>query len=331
MLLALFGSNEFEKDEKIAEFCQKALATGSKHKIFFASDYIHEDSSITADIAKALTPSFFEPAFSVLVRHCEYMLAEEQRRLVNFLSGLCQANESFQGNLLLDFFESDDMKFDKRSALWKFLEKQKVVELFPSPKYNAIQKWITNHVQKHFNRKIGIAAAGYIADAIGGDTKRIHNEIKKILMYDNSIQELNEQHCLLFIKQDRDIPAYELQEPFGFRNLAEFLPKFRRILAEKGDFSINITNVLRDHCLSLLHIQAMRAKKISDTEIASKILPPNRIFTYQKNKLPEQSSRWQYGSLQKTILRLDELSYGKKMGYYADLPSFELAICSLLL
>ena len=327
MLLALVGSDEFAKDERVALFWKEALAGGSERRVFFASE-AREENSLTADIAQALSPSFFEPAASVLVRHCECILAEEQRRLVNFLSGAGQASEGFQGNLALDFFESD-----KRSVLWKFLEKQGAVESFAPPKYsNAIQKWIAEHVQKQFQRKINFAAAQYIADAIGGDTKRIHNEIKKILMYDSSIQEINMQHCWLFIKQDREVPAYELQDPFGFRNLSEFLPKFRRILAEEGDAAfMSVIGALRSHCLTLLHIQAMRAKKIPDYEIKNRVLPPNKIFTYQSNRLPEQSFQWQLDSLQKTILLLDELSYGKKMGYYTDLASFELAICGLIL
>ncbi|MDR3001397.1 MAG: hypothetical protein LBU89_09055 [Fibromonadaceae bacterium] len=326
MLLALIGSNEFAKDERIAEFWKESLVNGSQRRVFFASD-IRDDSSLVGEIAQALSPSFFEPAASVLVRHCEYILAEEQRRLVSFLTAN-QTNDGFSINLALDFFD-----IDKKTALWKFLEKQKAVELFTPPKYtDAIQKWIIEHVQKHFQRKINFAAVQYIADAIGGDTKRIHNEIRKILIYDSSIQEINMQHCALFIKQDREVPAYELQDPFGFRNLGVFLPKFRRILAEEGDDAVMpVIGALRSHSLNLLHIQTMRAKKIPDYEIINRVLPPNKAFTYQKNRLPEQSSQWRLGSLQKTILQLDELSYGKKTGRYADLPSFELAICNLIL
>jgi len=139
------------------------------------------------------------------------------------------------------------------------------------------------------------------------------------------------QHCSLFIQQNREIPAYELQDSFGFRNLNAFLPKFRRIIAENGDEAfMPVVSALRNHCLSLLHIQSMKAKRISDYEIRSKALPPNRVFLYEKSRLPEQSSRWRAGTLQKAILFLDELSYGKKVGRYKDLPSFEMAICGLL-
>jgi DNA polymerase III delta subunit len=316
--------DEFAKDERIAKFWEEASAGGSQRKIFFASDYSSkEENSLVANIALALTPSFFEPASSVLVRHCEFMPAEEQRNLANFIPGLNN------GNLALDFSE-----IDKRSVLWKIVEKQGAAETFDPPsKYgDAIQKWIINHVQKHFEKKIGPDAAKYIADAIGADTKRINSEIKKILLYDNSIQEINLQHCLLFVKQNREVPAFELQESFGFRNLKFFLPKFRRILSEEGDDAfMPVVSALRSHCLSLLHIQAMRAKKISDYEISAKVLPPNRAWLYQKSQMPKQSSCWRLGELQKTILFLDELSYGKKMGFYTDLHSFELAICGLLL
>ncbi|MCL2207576.1 MAG: hypothetical protein FWB90_05710 [Fibromonadales bacterium] len=323
MLLALIGLDEFGKDERIAEFWKEALADGSQRRVFFASEYA--EGSLVADVAQAMTPSFFGPGASVLIRHCEFMPAEEQRKLTGFLEGA-------QGNLALDFLADVD-KIDKRGVLWKYLEKQKATELFAPPKYTeGIQKWIMTHVQKYFNRKIEPAAALYIADSIGGDTKCIHNEIKKIFLYDNRIPEIKMQHCSLFVKQDRDIPSYELQGPFGYRNLEVFLPKFRRILAEKGNKAfMPIIFELRNHCLTLLHIQSMRSKNIPDYEIKSKILPPNRLFTYEKNKLPDQSSRWRLGNLQKTILRLDEISYGITMGSYSSLPSFELAICGLML
>jgi DNA polymerase-3 subunit delta len=319
MLLTLVGLDEFAKDCRVAEFWEKSLAGGSQRKVFFP------EGSLTADIAQALTPSFFEPAASVLVRHCELMAAEEQRRLADYING---QSGSFQGNLALDFYE-----IDKRSVLWKALEKQGSVEIFvPPSKYgNSLQKWVIDHVQKYFQRKISSDAAQYIADAIGADTKRINGEIKKIILYDSSIKEISMQHCCLFIQADRDVPAYELCESFGFRNLKVFLPKLRRILAEAAkDPSIAIIEALRGQCLSLLHVQSMRANRVPEHEIASKVLPPNMAWLYKKNLLP-QCSYWQLASLQKTILSLDELAYGKKMGFYKDLPSFELAICNLML
>jgi DNA polymerase III delta subunit len=327
MLFAFTGYDEYTKDCRIEKFWAESLAVGSLRKIFFATDSSKEESSLAANVAQALIPSFFEPEPSILIRHCEFMAAEEQRNLASFLTDLSKGG-SFQGNLAIDFF-----KPDKKSVLWKFLEKQAVVENFEPPsKYgDAIQKWITELVQKVFQKKINSAAALYIADAIGVDTKRIYGEIKKILLYDSNIQEINLQHCYLFIKQNREISAYELQDSFGFRSLQAFLPKFRRILAEEGDEAfMPVVGSLRSHCLTLLHIQAMRAKKIPEYDIKARVLPPNQAFLYQKNRLPEQSSCWSLGSLQKTILRLDEISYGKKIGYYKDLPSFELAICGLI-
>jgi DNA polymerase III delta subunit len=326
MLLALVGLDEFAKDERISRFWDESLVGGSQRKVFFATDN-REEISLTASIAQALTPSFFEPASSVLVRHSEFMPAEEQRNLASFLNGF--GKEGFKGNLAIDFAE-----LDKRSVLWKLLEKLKATEAFDPPsKYgDAIQNWVINHIQKYFKRKIDFDAAQYIADAIGADTKRINGEIKKILLYDSSIQKINMQHCLLFIKQNREVPAYELQDSFGFRNIKFFLPVFRRILAEDGDNAfMPVVGALRSHALNLMHIQSMKAKKNPDYEISARLFPPNRVFLYQKNRLAEQSSYWRLGSLQKAILFLDELSYSKKIGYYNDLPSFELAICRLIM
>ncbi|MDR0517720.1 MAG: hypothetical protein LBH25_11815 [Fibromonadaceae bacterium] len=322
MLLAIVGLDEFAKDERIAKFWEESLKNGSQRKVFFASDYSRDGVSLTADVASALAPSFFEASASVLVRHSEFMLADELKRFTDFIS------KGVQGNLLLDFSE-----LDKRSALWKLLEKSNAAETYDPPsKYgDAMQRWVANHVQKHFQRNINLEAARYIVDAIGADTKRIHSEIKKILLYDESIKEINMQHCVLFIEQNREVPAYELQESFGFRNVQAFLPRFRRILAEEGDNAfMPIVGALRSHALNLLHIQSMRAKRIPDNDIASKVLPPRQSFLYQKNRLPEQSARWTQSSLQNAILRLDEISYGKKIGFYADLPSFELAIFSII-
>jgi len=325
MLFAFAGSDEFAKDRRIEKFWKESLIGGSPRRVFFAADSSKDDNNLVADVALALTPSMFEPASSVLIRHSEFLAAEEQRRLAAHLTDLCK--DGFKGNLAIDY-----IKPDKKSVLWKFLEKQGVVENFEPPKYtNTIQKWIEDMVRDFFQKKIKPDAAFFIADAIGADTKRIYNEIKKIFLYDSSIQEINVQHCQLFIKQNREIKAYELSDFFGFRNLRAFLPKFRRILAEEGDEAfMPVVMELRKHCLNLLHIQSMRAKNISEYEIKSKILPPNMPFLYQKNRLPEQSSCWLPESLQKAILRLDEIYYGKTVGYFRDLPSFELAICELI-
>ena len=330
MLLVLAGSDEFTKDCRIAKFWEESLAGGSQRRVFFATDSAkgeRGENSLVAGLAQALTPSFFGPAASVLIRHSEFMAAAEQRNLANLLNDLSTGG-SFQGNLAIDF-----LKPDKKGALWKFLEKHGMVENFEPPsKYgDAIQKWIMELVQKHFQKKINPEVARIIADAIGPDTKRIHSEIKKILLYDSNIQEISLQHCQLFIKKNREISAYELQDSFGFRNLMAFLPKFRRILAEEGDAAfMPVASALRSHCLNLLHIQSMRAKKVPEYDIPARVLPPKQAFLYRKNRLPEQSSCWQPGSLQKAILRLDEISYGKKVGYFKNLSSFELAICELI-
>lgn len=319
MLLALVGSDEFAKEERIAKFREESVKNSLPFKVFFASSP-KENMSFTAEIASAMAASFFEPVASVLVRHCEFLSADEQGRLASFISG------GIQGILLLDFD-----KMDKRSALWKLFEKLKSVEVFEPPKYGAVQRWIENHVQKYFQKRITPQAAQYIADAIGNDTRRINSEVKKNFLYSPALKEINIQHCQLFIGQDREVPAYELQESFGFRDIRVFLPKFRRIIAEEGDGAfMPVVGALRSHALNLLHIKSLRAKKIPDYDIPARILPPNKIFTYQSNRLPEQSSKWGLAALQEVILRLDELSYGKKMGFYSDLPSFELAICGLL-
>ena len=311
MLLALIGLNEFEKEERIARFWEEA--GNAERRVFFGN------TVSIGEIAEAGAPSFFGPGASVLLRHAELMLAEEQRNLADFLKG-------FQGNLAVDFTE-----VDKRSVLYKTLEKLAKVEIFEPPKYTeGIQKWVINHVQNHFRKKINIDTARYIADAIGADTKRINAEIKKIFLYNSEIKEINMEHASLFIKQNREVPAFELQDSFGFRNIKVFLPKFRRIIREDGDEAfMPIVSALRSHSLTLLHIKSMKAKRMPDWQIRTEALPPNKVWTYEKNRLSEQSSNWSIKTLQKTILFLDELSYGKKMGSYRDLPSFELSICGL--
>ena len=117
MLLALIGLDEFAKEDRIVKIREQSVKDGLPFKVFFASSP-KDNISFTAEISSALAASFFEPAANVLARHCEFLPAEELRRLTDFMS------RGVQGNLILDFTE-----LDKRSALWKFLEKSNATEI----------------------------------------------------------------------------------------------------------------------------------------------------------------------------------------------------------
>ncbi|GHV13578.1 hypothetical protein AGMMS49938_08350 [Fibrobacterales bacterium] len=324
MLFAFIGEDGFAKNKRTAAFWDSALGEGhskSERKIFFASEYdSNSEKSISEDIAEALAPSFFSTNSAVLVRHCELMLADDTKKLAEFIA------TGINGSLALEFAE-----IDKRSALYKKFKDLKAVEEFTPPTIYTLANWVAAHIKQEFQKNILPQTAQYIADAIGTDTERIHKEIQKIVIYNPATPEITLQLCQLFIPQDREMPAYELQESFGFRNIAAFLPKFRRILTEEGDAAFfSVLGALRSHTLRLLHIQSLKSKRVPDNEIVSKLFLPNQTFLYSKNRFPEQCSRWQPGTLKKTLLELDEISCAKKNGFYSDLPSFELAVCGLM-
>ncbi len=107
---------------------------------------------------------------------------------------------------------------DKRSALYKALQKKAIV--FDSKKLydNQLPQWITNYLDTK-KYKINPRATQLIADSLGNDLSKIANELDKLMINVPSSQEINLEHVQQNIGISKDYNVFELHDAIGKRDV----------------------------------------------------------------------------------------------------------------
>lgn len=119
-----------------------------------------------------------------------------KKRLVILSNVLSSKNKTLAENLIetikltpdstiLVIFET---KVDKRTAIFKSLNKLATVKSFPLLDENSSKKWINNQVNK-LGGKIDIAATNLLFEWVGADLWQLKQEINKLVTYDPNITE----------------------------------------------------------------------------------------------------------------------------------------------
>jgi DNA polymerase III subunit delta len=107
---------------------------------------------------------------------------------------------------------------DKRSAIYKALQKKAVV--FESKKLydNQIPQWIQQYLdQKKY--KINLRATQLIADYLGNDLSKIANELDKLMINVSVETEISVEHVQQNIGISKEYNVFELQDALGRRDI----------------------------------------------------------------------------------------------------------------
>lgn len=109
-------------------------------------------------------------------------------------------------------------KLDKRTKLYKVLEKQGLV--FESAKLydNKVPDWISNYV-KSKSRAISPKATVLLAEYLGNDLSKITNEIDKLILNLKDGEEITPGHVEDYIGISREYNIFELHNALGKKNI----------------------------------------------------------------------------------------------------------------
>lgn len=111
-------------------------------------------------------------------------------------------------------------KLDMRTKMAGILKKSKQVVLFESQKMydNKIPGWITQSVAQT-GRKINPKAAALMAEYLGNDLSRIHNELNKLSLNVEKGVEIGVQHIEQNIGISKDYNIFEFQAALGKKDV----------------------------------------------------------------------------------------------------------------
>ena len=108
-------------------------------------------------------------------------------------------------------------KFDKRTKLYKAIDKAGIA--FESEKVydNKVAPWIVDEIQSH-GRKIHPQAAALMADYLGTDLSKVANEVQKLILNVDSSKEITVQDIEQNIGISKDFNVFELNNALGKRD-----------------------------------------------------------------------------------------------------------------
>lgn len=148
-------------------------------------------------------------------------------------------------------------KFDKRTKLYKVIDKAGIA--FESEKVydNKVAPWIVDEIQSH-GRKIHPQAAAVMADYLGTDLSKVANEVQKLILNVDANKEITVQDIEKNIGISKDFNVFELNNALGKRDALKAIqivdyfaanPKSNPVVLVLGTLYGYFSKVLKYHYL----------------------------------------------------------------------------------
>jgi DNA polymerase-3 subunit delta len=204
-----------------------------KHATDFILDEGERDFNQTVVYAKDTPPINVVDAATRLPMMSEFQLvvvkeAQEYKKLDQW-EAFEQYFESPSASTIL-IFAYKYKKFDKRSRIFKLLQKNAVVFESVGVKDYQLTSWISNFVKKK-GYSITDKACALIAEYVGNELERISNELGKLFIILEKGSQINEKHIEENIGISKDYNVFELTNAI----LENDVKKANRIVQYFGD------------------------------------------------------------------------------------------------
>jgi DNA polymerase-3 subunit delta len=183
-----------------------------KHATEDILDEAEKDFNQTIVYAKDTPPINVVDAATRLPMMCEHQLvivkeAQEYKKKEQW-----EAFEKYfesPSNATILIFAHKYKKFDKRSRIYKLLQKKAGVFESEGVKDYKLPTWISDHVKKN-GYSITDKACALIAEYVGNELERISNELGKLFIVVEAGKQINEKHIEEHIGISKDYNVFEL-------------------------------------------------------------------------------------------------------------------------
>lgn len=162
---------------------------------------------------------------------------------------------------------------DKRTKLYKAIEKHGVVYESKKIYDNKVHEWIEKHLSE-LGYKIQPKAANLMADSLGNDLSRVANECEKLLINLKKGETIDMQHIETNIGISKDFNIFELQDAIGQKNAlkATRIVNYFRSNPKSNPFPVSMAN-LYSYFSKLLLYNSLSDKSQNAVAAALKVNP----------------------------------------------------------
>lgn len=273
--------------------------------------------SSSMDIHKIVNSIEILPFFSdkrvVVIREYGFFKAKQAKKTEILL----EAIKNIPSTTVLFIIEGD---IDKRAKLYKTINKVGKVVEFKSLEEAELIKYIARVLGK-YHKKIDRMTAKYFIEAVGYDLSSIHNELNKLISYEEANDIITMEAIDTICTKSVENKIFELVDCMGSSRRDRALKLYHDLIVTKEPPTRILFMIIRQFRLNL-QTKLLLEQKMNRKIIASKIkVPP-----FVANKCINQAKNFSVAQLKGALKECLDLEIKMKTGKIDIVTGIELII-----
>lgn len=334
MFYVLHGDNELERSERVADFKQKV------------GDASIRDLNVTTLDGRKVTLGELQHAADaipfladkrlVIVEGLLTRLAGRKAKgdgadesttsgtAKEFLSGLLDYLPRLPETTRLVFVEAQPLKETQLVIKLALQQKGKTVLEFKQPNANELAHWITERAKKHGGAFDGKASAR-LASLIGGDLRRLDQEIIKLITYVNTQRPVTEKDVILLVTDASTSSVFDMVDALGKRDGQRAVHELHHLL-DQGENPLGLLAMIVRQFRLLIQAKELQQRNARPEEIAKQL----SVHPFVAKKIGEQARTFRdLAQLEMIYRRLLDIDVDIKTGQTADVLALDLLVAGL--
>ena len=250
---------------------------------------------------------------------------QEKRLLILEESGLFKNSPDDMVALISNLPDTTCMVFvesevDKRSRLYKAVQKYGYVANLNTPDEKTLMVWISS-ILKQEKKQIKESVLRYFLERTGTDMEHVKQELDKLCAYTLDREEITIEDVQAITTQITTSKIFDMLEAIVKGNQQVAIDYYYDLLALKEP-PMRILSLLVRQFNLILQITQMDNRSIPRSEIAKQVSIPSFVV----GKYLEQGKRYNRQALENILLQCAEMEEAVKTGKMTDVIAVELLI-----
>ncbi|MFA6436931.1 MAG: DNA polymerase III subunit delta [Candidatus Paceibacterota bacterium] len=322
MIVFLYGKDNFRSYQKLREIVEKyqeKFPESLSFKSFNAAKLDFNEFKVTTQVSALFSEK------KLIVLHATFSLkAELQKKLIELFK---EKHLDKDENNIIIFWEQGEA--DKRTSLFKYLEKYSKSQNFGLLNKHQTEIWINKIVDSQFpDLKIHSSAITFLSENLGSNLWRIYNELVKIHNYFNGSNKvlITKRDVLELVNFPTEADIFKTIDALAFKQ------KKQALKALAGHFKnlepeLKILAMFEYQFRGLIRIRSL----IEEGRDYQFIQRETKIHPYAFRKMYGLAKNFSMKELEKIYDRLFDLDIGFKTGYIQNkqiaLEMFIIEVC----
>ncbi len=240
-----------------------------------------------------------------------------------FLNGLLAYLPKLPDSTRLVFLETQSIK--PTHPVLKLAEKQsgKTVIEFPQPQMAELAQWIVKRAKKH-GGEIDRVAANKLAAMIGGDLRRIDQELIKLITYVNAQRAVTEKDVTLLVADLGLSNIFDMVDALGKRDGKKASRELHHLL-DQGENALGMLAMIVRQFRLLIQVKELSDRSLSPDAIAKEL----KLHPFVAKKIGEQARNFTLPQLETIYRKLLDIDVEIKTGQTSDVLALDLLVAGL--